>query len=30
MKFNKYQSPWKQYFENNELQKTIKQDVERT
>jgi hypothetical protein len=24
------ESPWKQYFENTELQKTIKQDVERT
>jgi len=24
------ESPWKQYFENNELQKTIRQDVERT
>jgi len=24
------ESPWRQYFENNELQKTIKQDVERT
>jgi hypothetical protein len=24
------ESPWKQYFDNTELQKTIKQDVERT